>query len=56
MPKFPRSIFVRWEQYENDPHPFMIVEAERPGGDDGEKVAIYQLKEIKQKKITEELV
>jgi hypothetical protein len=51
---FPKRIFVRWEPDENKPS-FMVVEIKNPGGDDGEKVAIYEFKEIKTKRVRETL-
>ena len=55
MPKFPKLIYVRWEETGGDEEPFMCA-ATTPEAEDGEKVAIYTLKEIKTKKVVESLV
>lgn len=55
MPKFPKVIYVRWEEPGRDEDPFMTA-ATTADGEDGEKVAIYELKQIKTKKIVESLI
>jgi len=55
MPKFHKTIYVRWEEAGRGEEPFMTA-ATTPDGEDGEKVGIYTLTEIKTCKIVESLV
>ena len=55
MPRFPKVIYVQWEPPGSRDEPY-ITAAEIPDGLDGERVAIYELKEVKTKKIVESLV
>ena len=53
MPKFPKTIYVRWIPCENEA-PYMTT-SKVPDGEDGEKVAIYVLKEVKTQRVRESL-
>jgi len=53
MPKFPKQIYVRWEPCADD-SPYMVA-SKSPDGEDGEKVAIYTLKEVKTQRVRESL-
>ncbi len=51
---FPRLIYVKWELCHNeDPY---LVASKTPDGEDGDKVAIYVLKEVKTRRVVESLV
>lgn len=53
MPNFPKIIYVRWEPSANeDPY---LLGFKSPDGEDGEKVAIYVLKEVKTQRVRESL-
>jgi len=54
MPKFPKTVYVKWEPSDNEP-PYLSA-SERPDGEDGEKVGIYILKEIKTRRVVKTLV
>ena len=50
----PKQIYVRWENESDEPY---LGASETPDGiEDGVKVGVYQLCEVKTKKITEELI
>lgn len=55
MPKFPKTVYVRWESPGPGEEPFLLA-SEIPDGEDGEKVALYSLDCVKTRKITESLV
>lgn len=56
--KLPKQIFVYWQQgnptVENDR--YLSAQETTRGIEDGDKVGIYRLVEVKTKKVTEELV
>ena len=52
--KFPVVVYARWEGATAE-EPFLIVDYPEAGGVDGEKVAIYELREVKTKKVYESL-
>lgn len=54
MPKFPKTLYVKWEPCANSPR--YLDASKTPDGEDGESVAIYILKEIKTKRVVETLV
>ncbi len=47
----PKQIYVKW-----DGDPQYLDASDTPHGEDGDKIGIYQLVEVKTKKITQELV
>ena len=49
--KFPKQIFVTWDESESDA-PCLIAWEDTKGPEGGQKVAIYELKEIKTKVVT----
>jgi len=51
--KFPKQIFVLWG---GDDEPYLDANKTPNGIEDGERVAIYQLVEVKTQKVTQELV
>ena len=52
--KFPTGLYVHWEEPEGGtPYP---AADEEPTGEDGQRIAIYELKQVKTKKIVESLV
>ena len=53
MPKFPKLIYVKWEPCTCEP-PYLAA-SKTPDGEDGEKIAIYVLKEIKTQRVVESL-
>ena len=53
MPKFPTTIYVRWEPCAHqDP---CLAASKSPEGEDGEQVAIYTLQEVKTQRVRESL-
>ena len=51
---FPKEIFVVIDGDQDDE--FLVASKDLGVGEDGEKVAVYKLVEVKKKKVTEELV
>lgn len=56
MPKFPKMIYVRWEEARAGEEPFLTAGTDIEESENNEKVAIYQLVEVKVKRVTHELV
>jgi hypothetical protein len=54
-PKFPKQLFVRVEPTQDEGE-FYIAEPDPDGADDGDHVAVYELRLVKRKRITHELV
>ena len=52
--KFPKSVFVKWEDDSNDTY-LLVVDDHTDKIEDGEAVAIYELREVKTKRVTHEL-
>lgn len=52
--KLPKTVYVRIEK-ENSGYEYLVA-TESPDGENGERVGVYQLKEIKTRKIQESLV
>lgn len=53
--KFNKTIYVRIEKETNSEEEYLVATTS-PDGGNGEKVGIYELKEVKVMKITEQLV
>lgn len=54
MKKFPKQIYVRWKEPKDD-DAFLVAAETLEDGEDGEKVAIYILKEVKTKRVVDSL-
>ena len=52
---FPKTLYVRIEEDRNSDEEYLIA-SQKPEGENGERVAIYQLVEVKKRKIEESLV
>ena len=50
----PKQIYVKWEG--EKPEMFLSAQETSRGFDDGERVGVYQLVEVKTQRVTEELV
>ncbi len=54
MKKFPGTIYVVWDgELEEE---YLVANEDPVGIGDGEKVGVYELQEVKTKKVTDELV
>lgn len=55
MPKFPKVLYAYWDEPENG-EPILLAAVDSDGLTDGEKVGVYELKDVKTKRVVESLV
>jgi hypothetical protein len=54
--KFPKTIYARIEKIPHEKETYLVVDYPGASGNDGDRVAVYTLTEVKTKRIVESLV